>query len=113
MMAMSPYNYAYEKLLGAVDIMATGKGSRTERLARATHQYLFRIRNQKTNKLPNDLAEQMATLIKELTSVSPSTPWDNAIDATTRTMSWQKAERLSRQLLSLFISVGELRRTKQ
>ncbi len=34
-MAIAPYGYAYEKLLGAMEIMATGKGSRPERLARA------------------------------------------------------------------------------
>jgi len=112
-MALAPYGYAYEKLLGAVEIMATGKGSRAERLARATHGYLFRIRQQKANKLPDELAVQLAILVEELTSVPPPTQWDNSIDATARKMSWQKAEQLSRQLLSLFLSVAELRRTSR
>lgn len=112
-MAIASYGYAYEKLLGAVEIMATAKGSRADRLARATHQYLFRIRYQKANKLPDELAMQLATLTEELTSVSPPTQWDNSIDATARKMSWQKAEQLSRQLLSLFLSVAELRRTSR
>lgn len=109
-MGLAPYGYAYEKLLGAIKIMATGKGSRAERLARATHGYLFRIRHHKANKLPDELAAQLAILVDELTSVSPPTQWDNSIDATARKMSWQKAEQLSRQLLSLFLSVAELRK---
>lgn len=56
MMAIAPYGYAYEKLLGAMEIMATGKGSRPERLARAGKQYLLPIRSPKMHKLPNDLA---------------------------------------------------------
>jgi len=112
-MAIAPYSYAYEKLLGAVEIMATGKGSRTERLSRATHGYLFRTRHQKANRLPDNLAVQLSILVKELTSAPPPTQWDNSIDATARKISWQKAEQLSRQLLSLFLSVAELRRTSR
>ena len=112
-MAIAPYGYIYEKLLGAAEIMATGKGSRTERLARATHQYLFRIRHQKANKLPIELAVQLARLTEELTSVPPPTQWDNLIDATAQKMSWQNAERLAGQLFSLFLAVVELRRTSQ
>ena len=55
---MTRYAYAYEKLLGAVEIMATGRGSRPERLARATHRHLFKIRHQKANRLPDELAAQ-------------------------------------------------------
>lgn len=107
---MTRYAYAYEKLLGAVEIMATGCGSRPERLARATHRYLFRIRHQQANRLPDEFALQLAGLVTELTAIAPPTQWDNAIDATAARMSWQKAERLSGQLFGLFIAVSDLRK---
>lgn len=108
-MAIAPYGYAYEKLLGAMEIMATGKGTRPERLARAGKQYLLPIRSPKMHKLPDDLAAALDSLYRELTSVPPPTQWDNAFDATAQRMSWQKAERLAEQLFSLFLAVVELR----
>ncbi|NKJ44852.1 hypothetical protein [Novosphingobium sp. SG720] len=110
MMAIAPYGYAYEKLLGAMEIMATGKGTRPERLARAGKQYLLPIRSPKMHKLPDDLAAALDSLYRELTSVPPPTQWDNSFDATAQRMSWQKAERLAGQLFSLFLAVAELRR---
>lgn len=107
---MTRYAYAYEKLLGAVEIMATGRGSRPERLARATHRHLFKIRHQKANRLPYELAAQLTGLVTELTAIAPPTQWGNAIDATATHMSWQKAERLSGQLFGLFLAVSELRK---
>jgi len=109
-MAIAPYGYAYEKLLGAMEIMATGKGTRPERLARAGKQYLLPIRSTKMHKLPADLAASLDSLYRELTSVPPPTQWDNSFDATAQRMSWQKAERLAGQLFSLFLAVVELRR---
>ncbi|CAN5883227.1 hypothetical protein BH11PSE6_BH11PSE6_11670 [soil metagenome] len=106
---MPDYVYAYEKLLGAVEIMATGKGSRADRLARATHQYLFRIRKVKANDLPADLATRLAEFIEEMTAKRGLQPWENAVDKTAQTMPWQTAERLSRQLLGLFLAVSALR----
>ena len=109
-MAIAPYGYPHEKLLGAMEIMATGKGTRPERLARAGKQYLLPIRSPKMHKLPDDLAAALDSLFRELTSVPPPTQWDNAFDATAQRMSWQKAERLAEQLFSLFLAVVELRR---
>lgn len=109
-MAIAPYGYAYEKLLGAMEIMATGKGTRPERLARAGKQYLLPIRSPKMHKLPADLAASLDSLYRELTSVPPPTQWDNSFDATAQRMSWQKSERLAEQLFSLFLAVVELRR---
>jgi hypothetical protein len=109
-MAIAPYGYAYEKLLGAMEIMATGKGSRPERLARAGKQYILPIRSPKQHKLPADLAASLDSLYRELTSVPPPTQWDNSFDATAQRMSWQKAERLAEQLFRLFLAVVELRR---
>ena len=109
-MAIAPYGYAYEKLLGAMEIMATGKGTRPERLARAGKQYLLPIRSPKMHKLPDDVAAALESLYRELTSVPPPTQWDNSFDATAQRMSWQKAERLAGQLFSLFLAVVELRR---
>jgi hypothetical protein len=94
-MAIAPYGYAYEKLLGAMEIMATGKGTRPERLARAGKQYLLPIRSPKMHKLPDDLAAALDSLYS---------------DVTAQRMSWQKAERLAGQLFSLFLAVVELRR---
>lgn len=108
-MAIAPYGYAYEKLLGAMEIMATGKGSRPERLARAGKHYLRLISSPKMHKLPDDLAAALDSLYRELTSVPPPTQWDNSFDATAQRMSWQKAERLAGQLFSLFLAVVELR----
>lgn len=108
-MAIAPYGYAYEKLLGAMEIMATGKGTRPERLARVGKQYLLPIRSPKMHKLPDDLAAALDSLYRELTSAPPPTQWDNAFDATAHCMSWQKAERLAGQLFSLFLAVVELR----
>jgi hypothetical protein len=110
---MSEYGYAYEKLLGAVEIMATGKGSRAERLARATHQYLFRIRNPKTNRLPPDLAASLTRVVKAMTTSKTTNEWENAIDLTASRMPWQRAESLSRQVFSLFLLVSELRSQSQ
>lgn len=112
-MAIAPYGYAYEKLLGAMEIMATGKGSRPERLVRAGKQYLLPIRSPKMHKLPDDLASSLDSLFRELTSVPPPTQWDDAFTATGQRMSWQKAERLAQQLFSLFLAVVELRRQAQ
>lgn len=109
-MAIAPYGYAYEKLLGAMEIMATGKGTRPERLARVGKQYLRLISSPKMHKLPDDLASALDSLYRELTSVPPPTRWDNAFDATAQRMSWQRAERLAEQLFSLFLAVVELRR---
>lgn len=109
-MAIAPYGYAYEKLLGAMEIMATGKGTRPERLARVGKQYLLPIRSQKMHKLPDDLAAALDSLYRELTSVPPPTQWDNSFDATAQRMSWQKAECLAQQLFGLFLAVVELRR---
>lgn len=108
-MAIAPYGYAYEKLLGAMEIMAIGKGTRPERLARAGKQYLLPIRSPNMHKLPDDLAAALDSLCRELTSVPPPTQWDNSFDATAQRMSWQKAERLAGQLFSLFLAVVELR----
>lgn len=110
-MAIAPYGYAYEKLLGAMDIMATGKGSRQERLARAGKGYILPIHSPKMHKLPPDLATSLDSLYRELTAVPPPTEWDNAFEATAQKMSWQTAERLAGQLFSLFLAVVELRRT--
>lgn len=109
-MAIAPYGYAYEKLLGAMEIMATGKGTRPERLARAGKQYILPIRRPKQHRLPADLGASLDNLYRELTSVTPPTQWDNSFDATAQRMSWQKAERLAGQLFSLFLAVAELRR---
>jgi len=109
-MAITPYGYAHEKLLGAVEIMATGKGSRQERLARAGKQCLLSIRSPKMHKLPPDLAASLDRLYRELTAIPPPTQWDDAFSATAQRMPWQKAERLAEQLLSLFLAVIELRR---
>jgi len=110
---MDRYNRAHEKLLGALEIMATGKGSRPQRLARAGKHYLMGIRNQRSNRLPKETAQSLRSLVDELTSVPPPTQWDNSFDATAQKMSWQKAEQLSSQLLSLFVSVAELRRASR
>ena len=110
---MSEYGYAYEKLLGAVEIMATGKGSRAERLARATHQYLFKIRHPKTNRLPPDLAASLTSVVNAMTTSKPTNEWENAIDLTASLMPWQRAESLSRQVFSLFLSVATLRSQSQ
>ncbi len=112
-MAIAPHGYAYEKLLGAMDIMATGKGSRQERLARAGKSYILPIRSPKMHKLPPDLAALLDSLYRELIAVAPPTQWDDAFEATARKMPWQTAARLVEQLFSLFLSVAELRRGKQ
>ena len=109
-MEIAPYGYAYEKLLGAVEIMATSKGSRQERLARAGKQYVLPIRSPKIHKLPPDLSASLDSLFHELTAVPPPTQWDDAFEATARKMPWQKAKRLADQLFSLFLAVVELRR---
>ncbi|MDP4573849.1 hypothetical protein Q9K02_01690 [Qipengyuania sp. G39] len=109
-MAIAPYGYAHEKLVGAMDIMVTGKGSRRQRLARAGRDYLFRLSNPRQHRLPSDLADSLASLLAELTSTRPQTRWDDTFEATARNMSWQKAERLAQQLFSLFLAVVELRR---
>lgn len=109
-MAIAPYGYAYEKLLGAMEIMATGKGSRQQRLARAGKSYILPIRSPRVHKLPIDLAASLDSLYGELTAVPPPTEWDDAFEATARNMSWQTAERLAQQLFNLFLSVVELRR---
>ncbi|MEO8723590.1 MAG: hypothetical protein ABI395_08735 [Sphingobium sp.] len=110
---MPDYGYAYEKLLGAVETMATGKGSRAQRLARATHQYLFKIRDPKTNRLPADLAANLANIVHAMTAARPSNEWENAIDLTASRMPWQRAEALSRQVFGLFLSVSALRSQPQ
>lgn len=110
-MAIPPYGYAHEKLLGAMEVMATGKGSRRQRLARAGRDYLLRLSNPKQHQLPPDLAASLASLLGELTSVKPQTQRDDSFEATARNMPWQKAERLAGQLFSLFLAVVELRRT--
>lgn len=107
---MARYGYAYEKLLGAVEIMATGEGSRPERLARATHQYLLKIRRPESHRLPPELGKVVSEIIAAMTALSSPTQWDNAIDATARRMPWQQAERLSRKLFELFMSVAALRK---
>lgn len=109
-MPLAPYGYAHEKLLGAMEVMATGKGSRRYRLARAGRDYLFRLSNPKQHRLPPDLAASLANLLSELTSVAPQTRWDDSFEATARNMPWQKAERLSRQVFTLFLAVVELRK---
>ena len=109
-MGIAPYGYAYEKLLGAMDIMVTGKGSRQDRLARAGKGYLLPIRSPKMHGLPEEPATMLDNLFRELTAVPPPTQWDDAFEATARAMSWQKAERLAGQLFNLFLAVVELRR---
>lgn len=109
-MALAPYGYAFEKLLGAMEVMATGKGSRRDRLARADRDYLLRLSNPKQHRLPSDLAASLDNLLSELTSVAPQTRWDDRFEATARRMPWQKADRLSRQVFSLFLAVVDLRR---
>lgn len=109
-MAIAPYGYAYQKLLGAMEIMATGKGTRPERLGRAGKQYILPICNPKLHKLPVDLAASLDCLYHELTSVPPPTQWDNSFDAAAQSMSWQKAERLAQQIFNLFLAVVELGR---
>lgn len=110
-MSVTPYGYAHEKLVGAMEVMATGKGSRRQRLARAGRDYLFRLSNPKQHGLPPKLAASLDCLLAELTSVPPQTRWDDSFEATARNMPWQKAERLSGQIFSLFLAVIELRRT--
>lgn len=109
-MAIAPYGYAYELLLGAMEIMATGKGSRQDRLARAGKSYILPIRSPKMHKLPPDLAASLDSLDAELTAVPAHMEPDDAFKATARKMSWQTAERPARQLFSLFLAVVELRR---
>jgi hypothetical protein len=109
---MSRYGYAYEKLLGAVEIMATGKGPRPERLARATHQCMLKLRRPEEHRLPRELGDRLSEIIAGMTAVPPPTQWDNAIDATARQMPWQQAERLSRKLFELFLSVAALREAR-
>ena len=113
MITIAPYGYAHEKLLGAMEIMATGKGSRQDRLARAGKQYILPIHSPKMHKLPAELAVLLDSLFRSLTAVPPPTQWDNAFDATAQRMSWQQAERLAGQLFSLFLAVVELRRGAQ
>lgn len=107
---MPGYGYAYEKLLGAVEIMATGKGSRAERLARATHQYLLKIRKPEAHRLPPRLCATLSEILASMTARTPPTQWVNAIDATAARMPWQQAEAISRQLFELFLSVAALRK---
>lgn len=61
-MAIAPYEYAYEKLMGAMEIIATGKGARPERLVRAGKQALLPIRNPKVRTLLNDRAASLDSL---------------------------------------------------
>ena len=109
-MAVAPYGYAHEKLVGAVESMVTGQGSRSYRLARAGRDHLLRLSNPRQHRLPDDLSSMLENLLDELTSVRPQTAWDDSFEATARNMSWQKAERLARQLFSLYLGVVELRR---
>lgn len=110
-MAIVPYGYAHEKLVGAIEVMATGKGSRRQRLARVGRDYLLRLSIPRQHHLPPELATSLKCLIEELTSAPPQTRWDDSFVATARNMPWQKAERLAGQLFSLFLAVVELRRT--
>jgi hypothetical protein len=109
-MALAPYGYAHEKLVGALEVMATTKGSRRQRLARAGRDYLFRLSNPKQHRLPTELAESLDRLLTELTFIRPQTQWDDSFEATARNMSWQTSQRLSEQLFSLYLAVVELRR---
>lgn len=103
---MPRYGYAYEKLLGAVEIMATGKGSRPERLGRAT-MLLLRLHER---DLPPDLFAVLSDIKSAMTARPALGPWEGALAATVAHMPWQQAERLSRKLFGLFLSVAALRK---
>lgn len=109
-MALAPYAYAHEKLVGAMQVMATGKGSRRQRLALAGRDYLHRLSNRQQHRLPDEMAASLDNLLEELTSVSPQMRSDDSFEAAARNMHWQKSERLAQQVFSLYVAVVELRR---
>jgi len=103
---MSRNGYAYEKLLGAVDIMATGKGSRPEKLGRAT-MLLLRVHGR---DLPPELFAVLSDIKSAMTARPARGSWEGRLAASVAQMPWQQAESLSRKLFELFLSVAALRK---
>lgn len=69
---MFPYLYAHEKLTTAVRILATGEGDVRSRLLPAFYEF----QTLQARDLPQELQEDYAWVIKELTKREPKTQWD-------------------------------------
>lgn len=107
---MRKYEYAYEKLLGAIDIMATGKGSRQDRLETATLSFVMRIQ-------PNDLPEELRPILKAFMDgmTARPDPYGHMGDVawTKIHMHWRSAEKLANQLFQMFVSVSNARHERK
>lgn len=102
---MTQYSHAYEKFLGATEIMATGKGSRQERLERAVH-HVRRIENSPASPLPDEIRQTFKAFMEETRSSTPEWDGDNAYSSTFRAMHWKKTERLSQSLFQMFLCLS-------
>jgi hypothetical protein len=102
-MALQPYGHAYEKLLGAVEQLATGDLPLNERLGRATAIALPLRRKH----LPADAWQRFQLLLGSLTD--PYSDGDErAIAARLRKMPDAEARRCTREFVALYNMVSTL-----
>lgn len=103
---MFKYSHAYEKLVGAIEIMATSKGSRRERLYSATYSYVMRLQ---AKEMPPDLAEPFNDFMAAMTNKKDPNGNYGDLRSTAENMHWKTADRLSKQLLNMYLVVNEAR----
>jgi len=107
---MKSYSRAYEKLLGAMELMSTGKGMRPERLELVTLSYIIHLR---TDDVPNELAGELQAFMAGMCKTKdPHRGKSYAMGDiwwTARHMHWKTAEKLSKQLFNMYLVVSEYR----
>ena len=101
---MQKYHYAYEKLHGAVKVMATGKGSRNDRLESATINYVIRLQ---ARNMPPELVEPLDNFMRGMTFLSSPYERIGDITWTAKRMHWRKAEQLAELLFQMFSELNE------
>lgn len=99
------YSYTWEKLMVAMDIMATGAKSRQHRLYNAYISSLIRLTPE---DFPLDFHDTFRQFQAEMTSESaPAGGNVGTLQSTVWAMHWKTAERLSKTLFQLYQAVNE------
>ncbi len=100
-------NYAHEKLFGAVSEMARSTNSLQERLANVFTSFFLSSVSLREG-LSEDMKMRLDALYERMTDQAAVIPDEGTIAATIRVMSDSEADRIIRQIVSLYDEVTQM-----
>ena len=98
------YDYAFEKLMATIDILATNKGRIKKRLFDAVLSQFINLTSDKiTNYLPSNLQKKYDIIISILTK-EKAIANEGSLEATIKKLSEEEAKKIAEDIFSLFFN---------